>query len=139
MKDVRANDTTSSGSDSKGPTREASTATDEDVERLVYGRAHFRKDKIRQSFNLYYIKRRVIIDRGVEVVVFDEHIPRVRAVLKAQGWTNMVKDHHPAIEEIVREFYVNLHQRVGDSFWSWIRRRVIKVIDECQILHIWAL
>ena len=40
----------------------------------------------------------------------------------------MVEDHHPAIEEIVWEFYVNLHQRCGNSFCTWIRGRRIEVI-----------
>jgi hypothetical protein len=41
--------------------------------------------------------------------------------LEAQGWAEMVKDHHPAITELVREFYANIHRRVGDSFLTWVR------------------
>jgi hypothetical protein len=40
----------------------------------------------------------------VVVSNFDAHAPRVRAMLDAQGWTEMVGDHYPALEEIVREF-----------------------------------
>jgi hypothetical protein len=47
---------------------------------------------------------------------FDKRTPRVHAVMDAQGWTDMVEDHCPAIEEIVWEFYANLHQRHGNSF-----------------------
>jgi hypothetical protein len=53
--------------------------------------------------------------------------PRVRAVLDAQGWTGMVEDHRPAVEVIVWEFYVNLHQGRGDSFRTWFRGRAIEV------------
>ena len=39
----------------------------------------------------------------------------------------MVEDHHPAIEEIVWEFYANLLQRCGNSFCTWIRGKRIEV------------
>jgi hypothetical protein len=58
---------------------------------------------------------------------FDDHAPRVRAILDAQKWMEMVEDHCPAVEEIVREFYANLHQRHGDSFLTWVREKVIEV------------
>jgi hypothetical protein len=45
----------------------------------------------------------------------------IRVVLEAQGWTEMVKNHRPAIAELVWEFYANIHQRVGDSFLTWVR------------------
>jgi hypothetical protein len=61
------------------------------------------------------------------VANFDERTPRVQVVLEAQGWTDMVEDHLLVVEEIVRRFYVKLHQRCDDSFWSWIRGRAIKV------------
>jgi hypothetical protein len=42
----------------------------------------------------------------------------------------MVKDHCPAIEELVREFYANLHWRVGDSFLTWVRGTEIYVTPD---------
>jgi hypothetical protein len=39
----------------------------------------------------------------------------------------MVRDHHPTVKEIVREFYANLHQRHSDSFRVWIRGKGIEV------------
>jgi hypothetical protein len=48
-------------------------------------------------------------------------------VLEAQGWAEMVEDHHPAIAELVREFYANIHRRVGDSFLTWVRGTKIHV------------
>jgi cation diffusion facilitator CzcD-associated flavoprotein CzcO len=83
MEDVGTDDTVGSGSDSKGLVREASTATNEEDEHLVYDRTRFRKDKIQRCFNLYSSRRRVIIERGVEVAEFDERALRVRAVLEA--------------------------------------------------------
>ena len=65
--DVEKDVTSSSEIDSKGLVREASTATDEEDEHLVYDWTRFRKDKIWRRFKLYYCKRRVIIERGVEV------------------------------------------------------------------------
>ena len=59
---------------------------------------------------------------------FDDRALRVWAALDAQGWIEMVKDHRPPVEEIVRKFYANLHQRHGDSFLTWVRGKVIKVI-----------
>jgi hypothetical protein len=47
------------------------------------------------------------------VLDFDEHALCIRAFLEAQGWAEMVEDHHPTIKELVWEFYA----------------------DECQILH----
>jgi hypothetical protein len=65
--------------------------------------------------------------RGAIIEEFDERAPRVRAVLDAQGWTNMVEDHHLVVEAIVWEFYVNLHQRCSDSFWTWLTGTTIEV------------
>jgi hypothetical protein len=39
----------------------------------------------------------------------------------------MAEDHRPAIEELVREFYANLHYRVVDSFLTWVRGMEIHV------------
>jgi hypothetical protein len=39
----------------------------------------------------------------------------------------MVEDHRPMIEELVREFYANIHRRVGDSFLTWVRGTEIHV------------
>jgi hypothetical protein len=39
----------------------------------------------------------------------------------------MVEDHRPTVEAIVWEFYVNLHQRRGDSFHTWLKGTTIKV------------
>ena len=93
-----------------------STATNEEDKDLVYDRTHFWRDKVRCHYFRYYHEHRVIVERGAVVGEFDQHTPRVWAVLDAQGWTNIVEDHRPAIEEIVWEFYANLHQRCGDSF-----------------------
>jgi hypothetical protein len=39
----------------------------------------------------------------------------------------MVKDHRPAITELVWEFYTNLHRRAGKSFLTWVRGTEIHV------------
>jgi hypothetical protein len=39
----------------------------------------------------------------------------------------LVEDHRPAVEVIVWEFYVNLYQRRGDSFRTWLKGRAIEV------------
>ena len=67
------------------------------------------------------------MERGAIVEEFAEHTSRVQTMLDAQGWTYMVKDHCPATEKIVWDFYTNLHQRCGDSFCTWIRGKRIKV------------
>jgi hypothetical protein len=41
-----------------------------------------------------------------------------------------VKDHYPAIEELVREFYANLHRRADDSFLTWVRGTEIHVTPD---------
>ena len=56
------------------------------------------------------------MERGLTVTDFDECTPCIRVVLEAQGWVETVEDHCPAIEELVREFYANIDQKVGDSF-----------------------
>jgi hypothetical protein len=58
---------------------------------------------------------------------FDDRALRVRAVPDAQGWTKMVGDHRPTMEEIVQEIYANLYRRCGNSFLTWVRGKVIKV------------
>ena len=65
------------------------------------------------------------MDPLMMLVDFHQCAPRVRVVLKAQGWVDMVVDHRLEVEEIVREFYVNLHKRRDDSFRTWVREKVI--------------
>jgi hypothetical protein len=69
----------------------------------------------------------VAVERGLVVTDFDERALCIRAVLEAQGWAAMVEDHRPAIVELVREFYANLHRRAGDSFFTWVRGTEIHV------------
>jgi hypothetical protein len=40
---------------------------------------------------------------------------------------DMVGDHRPVVEELVREFYANIQRRRGDSFWAWVREKAIYV------------
>ena len=61
----------------------------------------------------------------VEVADLDKRAPRIPVVLDAQGWTEMVEDHYPAIEDLVREFDANLHRRDGNSFYTWVREKEI--------------
>jgi hypothetical protein len=42
----------------------------------------------------------------------------------------MVKDHRLAIAELVREFYANIHRRVGNSFLTWVRGTEIHVTPD---------
>jgi hypothetical protein len=69
----------------------------------------------------------VAVERGLVVTDFDERTPHIWAVLEAQGWAAMVEDHCPAIVELVREFYANLHWRSGNSFLTWVRGMEIHV------------
>jgi hypothetical protein len=72
----------------------------------------------------------VAVERGLVVTDFDERTPCIWAVLEAQGWAAMVEDHRPAIVELVREFYANLHWRAGDSFFTWVRGTEIHVTPD---------
>jgi hypothetical protein len=69
----------------------------------------------------------IVVERGVKVEDLDACASRVRVVLDAQGWTDMVEDHCPTVEKIVFEFYANLHRRCCDSFWTWVRSKKIEV------------
>jgi hypothetical protein len=110
----------------EGPIIEGSSATDSDDDDFVYDRERFCKYKAHHRFK-YYNKRRVVVKRGLEVADFDVRPLCIRKVLEAQGWTEMVKDYRPAIEELVREFYTNLHRRVDDSFLTWVKGKKIHV------------
>ena len=127
MEEATSDDTTKDRPVLGEPIRGASMATDEEDEELVYDRTHFRRDKLRRRYFRYYHGRRIIVERGAIIKEFDKRALRVRVVLDAQGWTDMVEDHCSTIEEIVWEFYANLHQRCGDSFYTWIRGRRIEV------------
>ena len=70
----------------------------------------------------------VIVEPGVVVSNFDDRLPRVQRVLDAQGWTEMLEHHRPTVEEIVQEFYTNLHQRHGDSFLTWVREKLLRLL-----------
>ena len=101
MEEAASDDTTRDRPVLGEPIRGASTATDEEDEELVYDRTHFRRDKVMHCYFCYYHGRRIIVERGAVIKEFDERTPRVQAVLDTQGWTDMVEDHRPAIEEIV--------------------------------------
>ena len=127
MEDVDSDDATRNRSDPGKPIREANTTTDEEDAKLVYDYTHFQRDKVRGHYFGYYHGCRIIVERGATIKEFDERAPRVRAMMDAQGWIDMVEDHRPAVEEIVYEFYANLHQRRGDSFRTWLKGTTIKV------------
>jgi hypothetical protein len=108
------------------PIKEASTAMDEEDAELVYDHTRFKRGKISYRYFHYYHRRRIIVEKGAIIEEFDERAPRVWAVLEAPGWIDM-KDHRPTLEAIVWEFYVNLHQRCGDSFRTWLKGTTIEV------------
>jgi hypothetical protein len=95
---------------------EGCSATDMDNTNLVYDRTHFHKYKAYRRFEDDYKGHRLAVERGLVVKDFDERALCIQAVLEAQGWVEMVEDHCLVIEELVWEFYANLHQRVGNSF-----------------------
>ena len=47
---------------------------------------------------LRHVNHWIVVERVVDIADLDARTPRIRAVLDAQGWTNMVGDHHPAIK-----------------------------------------
>ena len=87
MEDVKGNDIVGSNTNFRGPIREASSTVDEEYKNLIYGREHFRKDKARRRYDFYNCGRRIVAERGVDVVDLDARAPRVREVLDPQGWT----------------------------------------------------
>jgi hypothetical protein len=107
--------------------KEASTTTDEDKAELVYDHTHFRRDKVRHLYFCYYHEHKIIIEKGATIEEFHERALRVRVVLDAQGWSDMVEDHRPTVEAIVWEFYTNLHQRHNDLFRTWLIGTTIEV------------
>jgi hypothetical protein len=109
MEDVESDNTARDRPGPGEPIREASTATDEEDAELVYDHTRFRRDKVRRHYFHYYHGRRIIVGREAIIEEFDECTPRVQAMLEAQGWIDMVKDHSPMVEAIVWEFYMNLH------------------------------
>jgi hypothetical protein len=111
---AESDDTARGGPVPGEPIRKGSAATDKDDDDLVYNHTRFRRDKVKPRYTHYYHGRRIIIERGATIEEFDEHTPRVRAVLDAQWWTSMAEDHRPTVEAIVWEFYANLHQRRCD-------------------------
>jgi hypothetical protein len=114
----------------EAPMIEGNSATDMDDADLVYDRTCFRKYKAYQRFVDDYKGYRVAVERGLVVIGFDEHAPRIQTMLEAQGWAVMVEDHRLAIAELVREFDANLHLRAGDSFLTWIRGTEIHVTPD---------
>jgi hypothetical protein len=116
MEDVESDDAAKGRPIPGEPIREATTTTDEEDAKLVYDHTRFLRDKVRHQYFCYYHGCKIIIERGAAIEEFEECAPRVRAMLDAQGWTDMVEDHHPVVETIMWEFYANLHKRRGDSF-----------------------
>jgi hypothetical protein len=114
----------------EAPVADGSNATDTYDADLVYDHIRFRKYKAYRWFVDDYKGRRVAVERGLVVKNFDERTPRIRAVLEAQGWATMVKDHRPAIAELVWEFSANLHRRADDSFFTWVKGTEIHVTPD---------
>jgi hypothetical protein len=114
----------------KAPMAGGSSATDIDDANLVYDHTCFQKYKAYRRFVDNYRGRRVAVERGLVMIDFDERTPHIRAVLEAQGWVAMVEDHRPAIAELAQEFYANLHRRLGNSFFTWVRGTEIHVTSD---------
>jgi hypothetical protein len=83
--DTESDDTAGDRPDPGEPIREGSTTTDRDDDDLVYDHTHFRRNKVRRQYTRYYHGCKIIIERGAATEEFDEHAPRVRVVLDAQG------------------------------------------------------
>ena len=77
MEDVGTDDTAGSMSDSKGPIKEAYSATDEEDDNLIYNQERYRRNKAWRHYDFYYWDRRVIVERGVVMLDFDECAPKV--------------------------------------------------------------
>jgi hypothetical protein len=127
MEDFESDDTTRDRLVPGEPIREASTATKEKDVELVYDHTCFRRDKVSRRYSRYYHGHRIIIEKGAAIEEFDERALKVQAVLDVQGWIDMIEDHCLEVETIVWEFYVNLHERCGDSFCTWPRGTAIEV------------
>jgi hypothetical protein len=72
------------GPSPEGSVIESSNAMDSNDDDFIYDRKRFHKYKAHRQIK-YYDKRRVTVERGLEVVDFDAHAPHIREVLKAQG------------------------------------------------------
>jgi hypothetical protein len=105
------------------PNETLESDSDKDDNNLIYNRDQFKVDKARGR----YESCGIIVKRGVDVADLDARTSRVRAVLEAQGWVDMVVDHHPSVKEIVCEFYAKLHKRRNNSFSTWVREKAIHV------------
>ena len=112
------------GPSPQGPIKKACSSTDMGDGDLVYNRNRFHKFKAQCRY-MYYIKREIVVERGVEVANLNACAPRIQAVLDAQGWTELVEDHRPTIEDLVCEFYSNLYKRAGDSSYRSERMRFL--------------
>jgi hypothetical protein len=98
-----------------------------DDDNLIYDYDQFKMDKDRRRYESYYDNCKIVVKRGIGVEDFNAHAPRIRPVLDAQGWIDMVVDHCPAIKEIVHGFDANLHNRCSDFFRTWVRKKEIVV------------
>ena len=67
---------------------------------LVYDKDRFQKYKAQRQYKAY-VDRWIVVERGVDMADLDARAPQIWAVLDAQGWTNMVGDHRPTVEELV--------------------------------------
>jgi hypothetical protein len=112
--------------DAAGFIKEANSAIDEGDDDLIYDKDCFQKYKPQQRYKAY-IDRLMVVEMGVDIADLDVRAPQIRVVLDAQGWTGMVGDHRLAAEELVREFYANIHWRYDKSFQTCVRREGIHV------------
>lgn len=98
------------------PYIEVSTKTNKDDADRLYDHYHFRVAKAEHRFRVIYDGRNIVVERGMDVPNFSNHIPRLRELLDAQGWLSIVEDHQSATIHLVREFYMNIHHWTGGSF-----------------------
>jgi hypothetical protein len=77
MEDVGTDDTTGSGSDYRGPIRDASSTIDKEDDNLINDQECFRKSKALRRYDFYYLDSRIIVEQGVVMLDFDVRAPRV--------------------------------------------------------------
>ena len=82
MEDVLSKGSPTWSPNPKGLISEIISCTDRSDDDHIYDRTRFRKDKAKHRHQTFYQRRKVVVERGVDITDFDERTPRIRAVLE---------------------------------------------------------
>jgi hypothetical protein len=87
---------------------------------VIYDTTRFYKFKVESWYSHYYARWGIIIEKGVMMDDIANRPSIIHNLFQFQGWEPMLLDLRPVAKVQVWEFYVNIHHKHRNSFWTWV-------------------